>query len=290
MGRIAHERTIFAMLMLCVVYCIPLAKFLYFASGPLLVLIGLFALKRGVRNRRMGLRKAAMAMMFFGAMKPLLFDVHQWEGDLLCGVKANVPGFPCDGHGLRMLEFACLIAFVAISIVLFQAYRVYIPDRKVKDIKPEDVNLRFWANLSLCAVLLMACWELAPWVGYLTVGSVAHVFELVTWQQLSALNVGLILWGFWKLESCSWEYKIAEKKDRRNLNTKTWTPKDTLWMTVLLFLMVLGLSYISHDILTPKDPEKQHAAPASFEQIEDMLPKTVPPAGMDDNGSGSFAH
>ncbi|MBI1216599.1 MAG: hypothetical protein GC185_12375 [Alphaproteobacteria bacterium] len=278
------------MIMLCVLYCIPLLKLVYFASGPLLVLIGMFALKRGIRNRRMGLRKTAIALMFAGALKPLVFDIHlDMAHDLICGIASDAPpAHPwCSVHGFKMLKFGFLVLFAVLSIVFFQLYRVCVPDRKVKDVKPEDVNLRFWVNLSLAGVILMACWSLAPWVGFLTIGRVAHIFEVITWQQLSMANAALLLWGFWKLEGCVWEYKVAEKKDRRNANTtRTWTPKDTLWMTVFLFLLTMGMSYVSEDTLTPKDPQQQRSHGVSIDEFEDMLPKTVPPKDLQQEGDG----
>lgn len=269
------------MLMLCVLYCVPLVKLLYFVSGPFMVLCGAFALKRGIRTRRKGLRQIAFCLMFFGALKPLMIDVHmQIAQDFVCGIgDEGERAAWCTDHAVRMAQVGGLFAFAAFSVFLMWLSIKYMPDRKVKALKPEDVSLGFWANFGLWSVIFLACWSLAPWVAALTVGHVPDIFSKLTWQEISAFDTAILLFGFWRMESCSWEYKVADKKDRRSMSTRTWTPKDTLWMSVLLFLLTMGMSRISQDALTPKDPMKQHAGP-SFDHIESMLPKTAPPDGM----------
>ena len=66
------------------------------------------------------------------------------------------------------------------------------------------------------------------------------------------MNFTLFLFGFWKAESCTWNYDVRKRKERGAHLNQTWTPRDTLWMTVFIYLLTLALSYVAHDILAPK--------------------------------------
>ena len=59
-----------------------------------------------------------------------------------------------------------------------------------------------------------------------------------------------------------------KKKSNRHLQER-WTPKDTLWMTVFLFLLTMGLSYVSNDILNPK---KIVDAPTTTGTVKSWIP------------------
>lgn len=237
------------MIMLCWFYCIPFAKLLYFSFGPLMVVFGLFALKRGIRNKRSGLRKAAFMMIFFSFIKICLFDLRMLKDVLLCGNERYLPFLSCSAKGFMALQVLGVAVLAAVSYALYQYYNFYHEEKKLPDIKPEDVNLRFWANFTLISVFMMAIWQMAPWVGSLVIGRTPHLFVAVPWQWLAMMNLALLLLSFWKLESCVWDYKVADKKKMDHLN-KTWTPKDTIWMTVFLYLLTLALSYVAHDVLT----------------------------------------
>lgn len=241
------------MLMMCWFYCFDFAWFLYYASAPILFLCAMFALKRGLRNQRRGLRKTAFAMMFGAAIKLFLVDPLAFTPAVKTGVCKLMPklaplGCAVDGKGGGFIKFAGVMLFLLVAYGLYEYYKVCIPDKKPKETTPEQVHLRFWANLTFMSVLLMIVWQMAPWVGYLTVGCIPRVFQMLTWQQLALLNLSLLMVGFWKLESCVWQYKVSEK-DRMKYLQNTWTPKDTLWMTVFLYLVTLGMSYVAHDIL-----------------------------------------
>ena len=122
---------------------------------------------------------------------------------------------------------------------------------KFKQLRPEDVGLRFWANLSLFFVFAMIVWTLAPWVGSLTVGYVPKIFITLQWQHFAIANLLLLLVGFWKVESCNWQFDPKEKKENRSMQAaQSWTPRDTLWLNVFLYLITLALSYVAHDVLT----------------------------------------
>ncbi len=236
------------MLMLCWFYCIPFAILFYFALGPLLLLFSMFAVKRGMRQRRMGLKKASFIVMFLSAIKLFIFDIRMTEEYIICEKKL-LPFLECGAGGFRMLEFAGIIALVITSVVLFHFYGVCMPDRKPKVYLPKDVNLRLWANLGLFSVFAMIIWTMAPWVGALSVGYVPKIFSVVQWQHFAVLNTLLLLIGLWKVESCSWEYSSSDKSNRKQV-AGGWTPRDTLWLNFFLFLITLALSYVAHDILT----------------------------------------
>lgn len=237
------------MLMLCWFYCIPFAKLLYFAISPLLVIFALFVLKRGIRLQRVGLRQAAFLLIFLSAVKVCGFDVHTLRGDILCGSEAYWPILPCNAKGFAMLQLLGIVVLFALSAIIFHFYRIYLPNRKFPKLKPEDVNLRFWANLSMLAVCAMMMWTMAPWVGYLTVGGVPAIFTTIKWQHFALVNLALLLVGFWKSESCQWEF-TSDKKNKGLHTRQNWTPRDTLWLNIFLYLITLALSYVAHDVLT----------------------------------------
>jgi hypothetical protein len=260
------------MLTLCWFYCIPLAKFVYYLLGPFFIAFAMFALKRGIRRHRPGLRQAAFFMVFGAIVKMFLFDVRTLAGDIkgkLCG-RGGLPGFDCviadvaSGREKTILSVVALLILVAASVVLFHFYRLYMPDRKVKEVTPEQINFRAWVNGTFWMIILMGFWTAAPWVASLVSesGTPPRIFQFINWQMLAVLNIGLLLVDFWKMESCVWETKItdsAQDKARRKHLQNSWTPRDTLWMAVFLYILTLGLSYITWDVLKPQrlsDPVK----------------------------------
>lgn len=241
------------MFMLCWFYCIPFAKMLYFASAPLLLVLSLFALKRGMRNNRASLRQTSFALMFLSCFKMCLFDIRMLKKDLLCGMYAQVESAACNTAGFMAAELLGLMLMVFSSAIIFHYYRKYLHMRTMPMKTPEQVHLPLWANMTMVSILLMVVWQLAPWVGYLTIGRIPGVFISLPWQGLALLNLLLLLIGFWKAESCVWNYDVQKKKQMAHLN-KTWTARDTLWMAVFIYLLTLALSYVAHDVLAPKIP------------------------------------
>jgi hypothetical protein len=236
------------MLMMCWFYCIPFAKLLYYAMGGILMLFGLFMLKRGVRSARPGLRKAALAFLFAGLAKFCIFDMHFLNKDLLCGSNAFLREHACNAFWLRGVRVAGLGVLLAGSFGLMHLYRRFEHIRRPHHVPPEKINLRFWSNLAFFAVVVMALWQLMPWVGSLTVGRVPGIFVWVPWQVLAVGNLALILWAFWRSEDCLWKHEGRYTENADHLN-QTWTPRDTLWMTVFIFCVTLALSYAAHDVL-----------------------------------------
>lgn len=243
------------MAMLCWFYCIDFAWFLYYAFAPVLFIVSLFILKRGIRNARSGLRSAAFALMFASLIKVCLFDVRMLGKEILCTVNEALSEVGCNTMGQKMLEFGSLLFLAVASFGLFLAYKKYMGIKEPSIKTPEQVNLRFWANVCLAATCGMVIWQCAPWVGSLTVGKTPALFEKISWQLVAIINLGLILFGFWKAESCTWNYDVRKRKERGAHLNQTWTARDTLWMTVFIYLVTLALSYVAHDVLRPKLPE-----------------------------------
>lgn len=239
------------MLALCWFYCIPFAKFMYFASGPVLILMCMFMFKRGVYTARAGLRQWALILIFAALVKMCAFDVRMLGHELLCSVNEELSEAGCNKVSWRRgLEIVALFVLVIGSMVLFQLHRLYMNVKQVTALKPEDVNLSLWANISLLSVIAMVIWQCAPWVASLTVGDVPAVFNRVPWQWLAIFNLCLLVFCFWRSESCNWNYEVRHKKRMAHLN-QTWTPRDTLWVSVSIYLVTLALSYVAHDVLTP---------------------------------------
>jgi hypothetical protein len=119
-------------------------------------------------------------------------------------------------------------------------------------------------NSTLWTVILMALWGVAPWLGALLDSQLPRIFLMINWKMLALFNLALLLFDFWKLESVVWENKSGDSKAvraRRQHLQRTWTSKDTLWMTIFLYLLVCGLSYIGNDVLGPhsdKEPVEHH--------------------------------
>ncbi|OYV45316.1 MAG: hypothetical protein B7X10_05940, partial [Burkholderiales bacterium 21-58-4] len=120
------------MLMLCWFYCIPLAKGAFFASGPFLFVLAMFALKRGVRQQRGTLRQIAFFMMFAALLKMTTVDIHFLRADLLCRFNQ------CHDDGFfRNVQIAGLVALVVFSFLLFNMYRSFARDKRQKRISPQ---------------------------------------------------------------------------------------------------------------------------------------------------------
>ncbi|MBI3441542.1 MAG: hypothetical protein HY052_07050 [Proteobacteria bacterium] len=236
------------MLMMCWFYCVPLAKGLFFAASPLLIIVAFFILKRGVRQSRRELRQAAFFTIFIAFLKMLTIDIYLSRDSLLCGV--HLLRFGCNATGFKILQMLALFALAPVSFFLFNVYRGFIRDRKQPEITPKQVHLTLWANLSLASVLVLVVWLAAPWIGYLTVGHAPQLFMRVPWQLLAAVNILVLLTGFWKLEDCSWIYHPAEHTKKKYAH-RVWTPKDTLGLSVILFLIAFAFSYVSSDVLSP---------------------------------------
>jgi len=134
------------------------------------------------------------------------------------------------------------------SWVLFHFYRKFLYARRVVVVTPEQLHLRFWSNTALASIIIMAIWQLAPWVGYLTVGRVPFMFTIIPWSLMSLVSLGLLLNGFWRAEGCNWQFDATLKKKNAYVD-RSWTPRDTLWMATFIYLITLALSYAGHDVI-----------------------------------------
>lgn len=238
------------MLMIMWIYRVVFANFVFFASTGVIFVIGMFMLKRGVYSHRPTLRKWAHAMIFLAAFKAFMVDVRAAKEYVLCDL-ADLSLLPCTRGGLMAADFLGMLLFLGTAVLIVNSYRRNMSERKLANLTPDQVNLRFWANLSLWAIIAMICWLAAPWLGFLTVGHVPRLFTIVPWHFWALFNAALLLKGFWQSESCSWSYKVGQKDKMRHLNDN-WTPRDTLWLNVFLYVIALALCYVSADILTPK--------------------------------------
>lgn len=242
------------MLMMCWFYCIPFAKGLFFASSFLLIIFSLFVLKRGIRQSRPWLRQAAFLLIFISVLKLFTVDIYLLRDQMLCD--SRFFSSSCNAQGFKILQASGLAVLALCSLVLFNLYRNFIRERKRREITPEQNHLRFWSNFGMFLVMLLVLWLAAPWVGFLTVGHVPQLFMNVPWQHLAVLNTVVLLIGFWKLEDCSWLYNPAEKTRKKYLS-RVWTPKDTLGLSVILFLITLAFSYASNDVLSTSQTHGQ---------------------------------
>ena len=227
-----------------------------------MLLFALFVLKRGIRQSRAGLRQFSFILMFIACLKMFTIDVYLLRGYVMCFFDA------ChDAGSFKKVQGAGLIALVLCSLFLFNVYRSFARDRQQKDVTPEQVHLSFWANLSISLVMLLIFWLAAPWAGYLTVGHVPHFFMDVPWQHLAILNVAVLIFGFWKLEDCIWTYDPKERT-RKNHRINVWTSRDTLWVSVVLFVIALAFSYASNDVLSTTLTENNSHFQLNMDKID----------------------
>ncbi|MDD9900750.1 MAG: hypothetical protein OXT65_07205 [Alphaproteobacteria bacterium] len=240
------------MLALIWIYRVVLAYFLYFVTAPFFMIVSLFMLRRGIYTQRQGLRSTAFFIMFLCAIKAFTADIWFARKYLLCnfalGKKLMLPFLSCTQFGAMALSLIGFALTIVSCFIILQFYRMHIRPRKIEPLMPEQVNLRFWANLTMWSVLLMISWLAAPWVASLTVGNVPAFLGLVSWQTFALVNFTLLLFCFWKSECCNWNYDFR-KKDKMKYMANTWTAKDTMWLTVFFYVIALALSYVSHDIL-----------------------------------------
>jgi hypothetical protein len=236
------------MLMMCWFYCIPFAKFLYFAMGPFLIIFSLFVLKRGIKTARSGLRQTAIITMFFAVVKMCLFDVRMLKKEILCGMGNSLREIACNKTGFIVIELGALAVLLGVSVFLFHLYRVFLKMKKPLVYSPEQVHLRFWANLTFVVTSVFTVWVSGPWVGFLVVGRTPGIFDAVPWQLIATINLVLLLVGFWKSESCVWVRSDTNSRANKHLNN-TWTSRDTLWLTAFFYTILIAFSYVSHDVI-----------------------------------------
>lgn len=244
------------MLMLCWFYCVPFAKMLYYASGPLLVLFGAFALRRGITRSRPGLRRLAFILFFVASAKMWVFDLRDLDQFVVCGHSGLASVFLCSSLGFKIIGIIGILGLCATSFILFNFYARTLHNTRPRLQSPEDAGIRRWANVAMTVVLLLIVWSLAPWVGSLTVGAVPTFFTALPWQWLSLVCVVMLLIGFWKAEACDWTAPARRKASQQTIGmrnasiaTAGWTPRDTLWMAVFLYLAAVALAYVAEDVL-----------------------------------------
>lgn len=251
------------MLTMCWFYCIPFAKGLFFAASLMLIVFALFVLKRGVRQSRPALRQTAFLLIFLSLLKMLTIDIYLLREVVLCDTAFFQAG--CSPIGFRILQFSGLLVLALSSVLLLNVYRSFMRNRKQAETKPQ-AGMRVWANISISLVAGLIVWLVAPWAGYLTVGHVPQLFMQVPWQNLALLNITVLLISFWKLEDCNWIYNPTGHAQKKQ-PIRVWTPKDTLWLAAILFLITLLFSYVSHDVLSPS---AQVEKGASHLRVEDL--------------------
>lgn len=246
------------MVMLCWFYCIPFMKMLYYASAFLLAAFALFMLRRGIFRARIGLRQVAFSLLFVAAVKFWVFDLRDLDHYLVCGTGFRAVQALCTPTGFKVIEVVGLLGLCATSYLLFHFYRVTLRNKPPRLVPPEQMGIRRLANVTMALVIGLICWTLAPWVGTLIAGEVPAVLLGRTWQYWSLVCVGLLLTGFWRAENCDWtgSQRSVGAARQRAMGIKVgshaaaaWTPRDTLWMAVFLFLITLALSYAGHDVL-----------------------------------------
>lgn len=229
------------MLMMCYIYCSSLSKWLFFASSSILFVISLFMLKRGVMQKRFGLRQLAFFMMFVSASKVFLVDAYLLRRDLLC----NAVSWGCTPFGFKIFMLLSALALVAVTGVICIFYRNFLSERNRRYVSMEEAGVRLWANTGMGLVLVLILWLVLPWGWYLLTGHISALLSAGVWRYFSILVLGVILTGFWKYEDCNLPRDIQHNKHTAD----AWKPKDTLWLALVLLIMTMGFFTASDDII-----------------------------------------
>jgi len=232
------------MFMMCWNYCIPFFKGLFFLLSPLLLILSMFVLKRGVNQRRPALRQFAFLMIFVSFLKSFTLDIYMLRDKILCN--DLLFSFACNGTGFKSLQILGLVLLAASSFVVFKIYLTFVKERKVVYHTAKKLKLRLLANIGLWMAVFLMLWLATPWVGYLTVGSVPKFFVQAPWGAYSIINAIVLGVCFWRYEDCVEHARAYGKKATK----KVWTPKDTLWIAVFLLLITTAFFYASDDVLS----------------------------------------
>ena len=156
--------------MLCWLYCVPLFKGLFYASGLLLIIFSLFVIKRGVYQRRCSLRKLAFMYIFLAVLKICTLDIYLLRDKILCG--DGLFDLACNPTGFKVLQALGLAVLMVLWFTVWRIYKGFIAERNMVYKTAEQMRLRLLANIVMLMVGSMVILLLTPWVGYLTVGSV----------------------------------------------------------------------------------------------------------------------
>lgn len=205
-------------------------------------------LKRSLYGERRELRRFAFIVIFLAIMKMCVFDLRMLKKEIFCGGSQALYEWGCNRHVFTTLDTMGVIVSLLAAFIIFQLYKMFYAAPPKRHVSPEKAHVRFWANLSLGMNVMMVLWQLAPWVGFLTIGEIPGIFITLPWQVLAIMNLLLLIVAFWRAEDCSWEYNLKDKARTVHMN-KPWTAKDTLWMCVFIYLITLTLSYVAYDVL-----------------------------------------
>ncbi len=234
----------FPMIMMCYMYCETIFGWLFFASAPLLFLLSLFMLKRGVMQRRVTLRQTAFIFMFLSALKVFILDAYLLHGSLLCS--KGMAEVACNVNGFRGFGVISLLMLMISSFLIFAGYRRYIKERHILYKSYKQVHIRFWANTSMALVITLIFWLIVPWGHYLIMGDMSIFSLFSSWRALATAAMFMIIMGFWRYEECNKQMDV-----RHNVHTaNAWKPKDTLWLAISLLIITVAFSLATEDVLT----------------------------------------
>ena len=236
----------YKMLMLCYKYCIPFLHFMLYAMGPMLLLFCAFIFKRSIVQERSGLRRFSLALGMLVLCKIGLFDIVKLAPHMACTYLPDAAGgcqrsvydaFIYMGYGLSVSAF---IAFL-------WTWQRFGPKFQPKIKEVSDHELRVWANAGMTVTCVFTFLQMIPWISTLLTGEVPRFATLIPWKLLALVCFGLLLIGFWHNEDK--HVKIKSYRAAAKRTSEGWRPRDTLWMALILYIIMLALSFVIDDIL-----------------------------------------
>lgn len=234
------------MWMICWHYCEDLGRLLYHTAPLLMVVMALFAFKRAYRSGQSWPRAFGLVLLVVAAAKVFLFDPYLFRGYLACA--AGLPFLPCNRTGGAIIMTLGAMIFIGLMVAIYYLQGWLKSLKPRPRVTPQQVRLRLWANASLVNALALSVWAILPWLWALAQAHLPDVLLVVPWHVLAVTGATLLAVGFWLLEDCRWFYIPMGNKAKAH-DYRVWTPRDTLWTALLIYVVALALAYVTQDVI-----------------------------------------
>ncbi len=231
------------MFLVCHFYCSSFFHWLFLISSLLLLGISTYVLKRGVRQNRRGLRKLAFFLIYMAVLKIFLVDAKYIAEGMFC----NQADGMCNFGAVKLFKSLSMGLLIPVSYGVYNLYRKFINMSIPAKATLKDKKIRFHANIAMAITLILMCWLVAPWVGYLVAGYAPPFLFNRYWRLLSLAGFVLISTTFWRYEDCTLNPRSKEDKAAHQ---KAWIPRDTLWLALALLIITHLFFIVSEDALS----------------------------------------
>lgn len=231
------------MFLVCWHYCTSFIDFLIYATGPILILLGAFVMKRGLLKYRTDLKKRALIIWLIAGAKIAFFDAHKFLEFLLCAE---------DGctKGINVMINALTIALMgAVLVGLYMLYKKFEHTEKIPLSRAGNIHvLERWTKYAIVSVMVFVFWAAAPFLISLFSGEIPSIFLIFSWPYFAIISGVCLGMAFWRLEECEWQYNST--KSRMSHKRDVWVPKDTLWTLVFIYVVTTIMAFAASKVIT----------------------------------------